>query len=113
MKSKGSAKQVEFINNVILRWEKNENCYIRMGTKGLSMLYGNYPVFWLFIDRIKIANPLEKQLRVIYDFVQEILKTQFNQTILKTEDISNIDQFISVLDEVYKKLVDTPSAQVE
>jgi len=62
MLSNATSTQQEFVQQVIQKWEKEENCSIEMGTVGLSMLYDTLSVFWLFVDKIQIASCLKKQI---------------------------------------------------
>jgi hypothetical protein len=112
MKSKGSGKQKEIVNKIIDAWENNEDRYIEMGTTGLSMRYNDYSIFWLFIDKIKIANPLKKQLAKngktseFSDDLEKILKKYFKDLIIETEkiDINDINKFIEDVCNNLKKL---------
>jgi len=104
MKSKGTFKQSENITNIINEWEKQDNCSIVMGTSGLSMRYGDIAVFWLFVEDIRIANPLKTQLEKkkipaeIYKKINTIV-SQFGQKPYKTETI-DIEIFSKITNEI-------------
>ena len=104
MKSRGTFKQSENITNIINEWEKHDNCLIEMGTSGLSMRYRDISVLWLFVEDIRIANPLKSQLEKkkipaeVYDKINSIV-AQFGQKPYKTETI-DIEVFSKISNEI-------------
>jgi hypothetical protein len=107
MKNKGSAKQIEAVNRIVQAWQNKENCYIEMGTTGLSMRFNEYSIFWLFINKIQISPYLKKQLgknNKSLDILDIIKKLLNGKTIIETEEI-DISWFYNSIDEIHKKLM--------
>ncbi len=62
MIEKGTLRQAEIVKEIVDFWCNQDDCKKEMGTTGLSLRYKQYSLFWVFIDRMHIANPLSTQL---------------------------------------------------
>ncbi|AEF85383.1 hypothetical protein TREPR_1866 [Treponema primitia ZAS-2] len=109
MKSRGTTQQNEHITQIINIWENYDDCSIVMGTSGLSMRYKDIAIFWLFVDSLRIANPLKSQLKTkkmpekLYDDILSVFKRKFTEKSVYIDNII-IEDFKCVSEAIYKLL---------
>jgi len=111
MLKSGSLKQNEFIKNIVDFWCSLDDCSYEMGTSGMSLRIKGFSIFWLFINRIHIANPLGIQLQKsnfddsIVKEIKDSIKNKFGSlNIVFDEKNVDLNPTLEFINSVYKKI---------
>lgn len=108
IKNKGTSKQSDAVDIIVRHWKDKEDCFIKMGASGLAMWYKDLSVFYLYTNRVQLSsflkNHLDKKgLSEIYNSISSLLKTKYNDTTVKTEELDP-KAFCSVINEIVSRL---------
>lgn len=109
MLKNGTEKQMRYVTAIVNQWCEYENCSFEMGTTGLSLRFKEFSIFWLFLDKLHIANPLARQLernrksKLIYDNLKNMMQGKFEKGRLIFENYAyDLPVIMTTLSEIYQ-----------
>lgn len=81
MLNKCSATDAEFIKEFKNIWESDDDSSILMGTAAFSARYSDIPVFYVYVDRIRIAPRIKRKYPHLLDPLSKIMKKYFGNQV--------------------------------